>query len=117
MAARRVARSPGRNRLVVLVVAADPADRYRQIVFIPTLRRPVKQLIGAVEPVETTGVTRIRVVDDAAIERKRAQSRQLCRPRLLGEVVDPTGRGSTALLCMSETEVPAGHSATETPKS
>src|SRR5215211_8185313 len=58
----------------ILVVATNPRHRARQIVLVAALGGAVKQLVCAVERVETAPVARVGVVDDAVVESERAQS-------------------------------------------
>src|SRR5215208_7144628 len=57
----------------VLVVSARPAVE----VAAASLRRPVEQLPGRIEGVGAAVVRRVRVVDDAVLERERAQAVEL----------------------------------------
>src|SRR5215204_1072004 len=70
--------------LLVLVVAAPPRLRERQAVLVTPLRRPVEQLVDAIQDVGAACVGRVGVVDDAVLEREGAEP-----VRLLARVVDP----------------------------
>src|SRR2546423_1787616 len=59
-------------RRFVLVVAAEP-----QALLVSSLRRAVEPLVHAPEDVQAPGVGRVRLVDDAVLERERAHPRRL----------------------------------------
>jgi len=101
----------------VLVVATNPRHRARQIVLVATLGGAVKQLIRAVERVETAPVARVGVVDDPVVESERAQPGLLRRGRLLGEVVAAVTGQFPEALGISGIDGPAGTPGTETAKS
>src|SRR5262249_40706299 len=77
-------RRRSRGGVLVLVVAAPPRGRKLEAVLVTAFRRPVEQLVGAIQDVEAACVGRVGVVDDAVLARKGAQP-----GRLLAGVGDP----------------------------
>src|SRR5919108_5425831 len=94
---------------VVLIVAKWPAVE----VLAAPLRRAIEQLPGGVEDVGAAVVGRIRVVDDAVLEREGAEAVQLFAPEVdvgvLGRAEVEPAAGSPLLFGEhSEVEVEVG---------
>src|SRR5215469_18288187 len=66
----------------------QPRDRRWQARFVAPPGCAIEQLVRDIEGVEAPGVTGVGVIDDAAVQGKRAEARALRSERLAGEVVD-----------------------------
>jgi hypothetical protein len=55
-------------------VAPNPGERQRQLVLVAAPPSAVEQLVGAVERLQAAGVAGVGVVDEAVLQRERAQT-------------------------------------------
>src|SRR3954467_565303 len=70
----RVIRQPCTAKMLILIAPAPP-----DVGLVAALRRAVEPLVHAPQRVEAAGVGRVRVVDDAVLERERAHAGPLAR--------------------------------------